>query len=444
LPLEERRERLSRLSERELGALWYDWGFWARPAQMPPPGQWRTWFIKAGRGFGKTRTGAETIRRWVEEGRYGRITFVSGTAADVRDFMVEGESGILAVSPPWDYPHYEPSKRQITWNNGAIAKCYSAEDPDALRGAQQDVAWSDEPAKWKRATETWDNLQFGLRLGSDPRNVATGTPKPTALVQKLLRSKTTVVTGGSSYENAENLAQAFIDEVIKPYEGTRLGRQEINAELLEDTPGALWTYTLIEANRRELPARDGDDGEGAEGGFLRVVVAIDPAVSSGEGSSETGIIVAGVRLELDRSGEERTHGYILEDVSLRGSPLQWATAAVNAYERWQADRIVGEVNNGGDLVESNLRSVNRSIPFRKVHASRGKRVRAEPVKALYEQGRVHHVHGASLDVLEDQMCSTDLSLPRDPENSPDHLDAMVWAVTDLMLEPSSGAGGILI
>lgn len=401
---------LSSLSEEEALMLLYEWRFWARPNQLPPENWRHVWLILAGRGFGKTRTGAETVRWLVETGQAKRIALVAPTAADARDVMVEGESGILAVSRPDFKPEYEPSKRRITWPNGAVAYTYSAEEPDRLRGPQHDFAWCDELAAWKYPDDTWDNLIFGLRLGDNPRVVVTTTPKPIPLVRKLVNDPETVVTRGSTYENAANLPPSFLKEIRDKYEGTRLGRQEIFAEILDDVPGALWTRSMLDDLRvKKAPE------------LVRVVVAIDPAVSSGEDSDETGIIVAGKGAD--------GHGYVLDDLTCRMSPDGWATRAVNAYYKHEADRIVAEVNNGGDLVEATIRTVDRKIPYKAVRASKGKRTRAEPIAALYEQGKIHHV--GSFPLLEDQMCNF---TPDGYDGSPDRVDALVWALTELMLK----------
>ncbi|HEV2263745.1 MAG TPA: terminase family protein [Stellaceae bacterium] len=388
-----------------------DWEFWARPNQLPPQGDWRVWLLLAGRGFGKTRSGAEFIRARVEAGRARRVALVGPTASDVRDVMIEGESGLLAIAGDDFRPRYEPSKRRLTWPNGAVALAFSADEPERLRGPQHDLAWCDELASWRYAA-AWDNLLLGLRLGGDPRAVVTTTPKPNKLVRDVLASPGTVVTRGSTFDNAANLAPAFLDSVVRRYRGTRLGRQELEAELLDDLPGALWSRDAIEAAR----VRAAPD-------LARVVVAIDPAASSGEGADETGIVVAG----LAHDGQV----YVLDDLSGRMSPRAWALKAIAAYKNFAADRIVAEVNNGGDMVEATLRSVQSDAPFRAVRASRGKAVRAEPVAALYEQGRVHHVGG--LPALEDQLCAFTADFDRAAaDTSPDRLDALVWAVTDLM------------
>lgn len=398
---------LASLSEEQAEALRWDWELWARDAQLPPPGDWSTWFICAGRGFGKTRSGAEWIRDQVKAGAR-RMALVAATAADARDTMVEGESGLLAISPPHERPLYEASKRRVTWPNGAIATLYSSERPDRLRGPQQEVAWCDELAAWKYPQETWDNLLFGLRLGAS-RVVVTTTPRPTKLVRALLADPTTAVSRGTTDENRANLSKTFYSTVVGKYAGTRLGRQELRAELLEDTPGALWTLALLEQNRVSAAPE-----------LVRIVVAIDPAVSANEHSAETGIVVAGL--------SEEGHGYLLEDRSGKYSPNEWAAIALELFDSYQADKIIAEVNQGGDLVESNLRTHRRNAPVKKIHASRGKRVRAEPISSLDEQHKIHHV--GVFPALEDQLTTWDAS---SSAASPDRLDARVWAFTELML-----------
>lgn len=368
------------------------------------------WLVMAGRGFGKTRIGAEWVIERQATGKYRRFALVGETAADTRDVMIEGESGILTIAPPWNRPIYEPSKRRLTWPNGAIATTYSGEKPDQLRGPQHDAAWADEVAKWRYAQDAWDNLEFGLRLGPDPRVVGTTTPRPIKLIRDLLADSLTAVTTGSSYENAANLAPSFIQRIIGKYEGTRLGRQELYAEMLEDTPGALWRRDMLESGRA---VKHPD--------LVRIVVGVDPSVSDNEESAETGIIAAG----LGTDG----HGYILDDVSLHGSPDTWARSAVTAYWKFHADRLVGEVNNGGDMVEHTIRTVDKTVAYKAVHASRGKLTRAEPIAALYEQGKIHHV--GMFATLEDQLCTWTPG-----QKSPDRMDALVWALTELMLGQS--------
>ena len=327
--------------------------------------------------------------------------------------MVEGESGLLSVGPENERPHYEPSKRRLTWPNGAIATLYSAEDPDQLRGPQHDWAWCDELASWKRP-ETWDMLLFGLRLGDDPRVVITTTPRPTKQIKELIADPTCHVTRGSTYENRANLAPAFFSQIVRRYEGTRLGRQELLAEILDDNPGALWRRADIEG---AAVATCPD--------LKRIVVAVDPAATHTEDSDETGIVVCGIA----HNGE----GYVLDDMSLKGSPHEWGSQAVAGYTKYKADRLVAEVNNGGDMVEHTVRTVSPNVSYRAVHASRGKVIRAEPIAALYEQGRVHHV--GTFPTLEDQLCQWEPGM-----KSPDRLDALVWALTDLMLEPAVESG----
>jgi len=402
----QRRAILARLSDEEALALLYDWAFWARPKQRAPRGRWFVWLILAGRGFGKTRTGAEWVRAQVENHGRRRIALVARTAADARDTMVEGESGLLACCPPWSKPKYEPSKRRIRWPNGAIATTYSGDRPDQLRGPQHDAAWADELAAW-RYPEAWDQLLFGLRLGPDPRVVVTTTPRPTPLIVALLADPRACVTRGTTLENRANLAPTTLEALLQRYEGTRLGRQELYAEVLTDHPGALWHRDALDAAR---VARAPD--------LVRVVVAVDPAVSHGEGSDETGIVVAALGADGD--------GYILEDASLRASPARWGGRAIEAYRRHAADRIVAETNQGGEMVTLTLRTIDPAVPVRPVRATRGKRTRAEPVAALYEQSRVHHV--GAWPELEDQLCQWTPGAP-----SPDRLDALVWALTELLL-----------
>ncbi len=407
--------RLPNLATRLADALERDWSSKARPNQLLPTGDWWLWMILAGRGWGKTRTGSEAVRQWVEAGKAKRIALIGATAADVRDVMVEGESGILSVSPNWNRPEYEPSKRRLTWSNGCIATTFSADEPDRLRGPQHDHAWADELGAWRYPDACWDMLQLGLRAGKHPRVIVTSTPRPTKLIRGLVarEGQGVIITKGSTYENRANLAQPFFDAIAARYEGTRIGRQELEAEILTDVAGALWQLDWIDRDR-VLAAPD----------LRRIVVAIDPAVSTNEGSDETGIIVAGV----GRDG----HGYIIDDCSGRFAPHEWAARAIEAYHSHKADRIVAEVNQGGQMVEATIRVQAPKVAFKAVHASRGKVVRAEPVSALYEQKKVHHV--AHLAQLEDQLCSFTSDYDRGRGGSPDRLDALVWALTELMLD----------
>jgi len=408
LSAEARDRYLTSLSPAALLYLKYDWELYARRNQLAPTGRWTVLLALAGRGFGKTRMICEWARKMAEEHVGCRIAIVARTAADLRDVLVEGESGILSISPDWFRPKWTPSNRRLTWPNGSIATTYSAEEPDSLRGPQHHFAVVDELASWRYAESTWNNLMLGLRLGKDPRVLAATTPRPTKLLKTLMAQPTTVVVRGSTYENLANLAPTFRDQIIARYRNTRLGRQELYAEILEDAEGALWKREeMIEAYRvTQFPD------------LVRVVVAIDPAVTSNAESDETGIVVVGI----GKNG----HGYVLDDLSLRASPQKWAEQAVAAYHKYRADRIVAEVNNGGDLVVFTLQTIDKSLPVKKLTATREKRTRAEPVAALYEQGRVHHV--GTFPDLEDKLCSWEPG-----ERSPDRLDALVWCLTELML-----------
>mgnify|MGYP003531811726 FL=1 len=401
-------EKLRRL-EAAVEAVRFDWSRRARPDQLTPADgalPWRVWLLLAGRGFGKTRTGAEHIRAKVASGAAKRIALVARSAADVRDVIVEGESGLLAVSHPSERPTWEPSKRRLTWPNGAIATTYSADEPDQLRGPQHDYAWADELAAW-RYPDAWDQLLFGLRLGADPRVIVTTTPRPTPIIRALVTSPTTHVTRGRTRDNAANLAPGFLDAIVARFEGTRLGRQELDGEILDDNPGALWKRDGIDA-ARVSQAPD----------LRRIVVGVDPAVTANAASDETGIIVAGLGFD--------GRYYVLGDYSGRYSPDQWASRVVKAYRDHKADRVIAERNQGGDLVEQNLRTVDRTLPVTTVHAKRGKALRAEPVSSLYEQGRVSHV--GALAALEDQMTAWD---PAGDAESPDRVDALVYALAEL-------------
>lgn len=414
----------AQLTEHEWSIAKYIWRAWARRDQLAPDGAWSTWLVLAGRGWGKTRTGAEFIRDEVESGRMRRIALVAPTAGDARDVMVEGESGILAISPPWHKPKYEPSKRRLTWPNGARATVFSGEEPNRLRGPQFDGYWADELAAWKYPKEAWDNLQFGLRLGTNPRGIVTTTPRPTQIIRDLIKNARTSVTKGSTYDNAANLAPIFLQAIREAYEGTRLGRQEIFAEVLTDNPNALWTLALIEANRVLFKPKN----------LRRVSVAVDPAGSSQENSNETGITVGGIG-PCSCKGKVEEHGFLWRDESGIYTPGEWATKTMDCYTEEEADRIVAERNFGGDMVESTIRSDPRGahVKVEMVNASRGKARRAEPVQALDEQGKVHHV--GTFAKLEDQMTQWD---PMDPRAlSPDRMDSRVWLFTDLMLGAQS-------
>jgi phage terminase large subunit-like protein len=391
----------------------------AHEHQKPPPENWTTWLLLGGRGAGKTRAGAEWIRSlvegWNEHGQRARhIALVAESYADAREIMIEGVSGIRACAAPAHRPSYEASRRRLVWPGGEVAYCFSAEDPDGVRGFQFDAAWCDELAKWRYAEETWSNLQLALRLGPRPRQMVTTTPRPTGLLKRIHGAKTTARTHASSYENASNLSPAFFSEIAAQYEGTALGRQELYGEIVEDVEGALWMWSMIEA-ARIAAAPD----------LARVVVAVDPPAGAGPNGSECGIVVAG------GDGE---NAYVLADWSAGGlSPRGWAERAVAAYTEFEADRIVVEVNQGGDMAREVIAQVDAAVPVRAVRATRGKRLRAEPVAALYERGLVRHV--GAFPKLEDQMTSfTGVGA-----ESPDRLDALVWAITELMLRKKSAS-----
>lgn len=415
----ERDALLAELSDQDAAALLHDWRFWGRAKQLPPPGDWRTWILRAGRGFGKTRAGSGFVHlRAMAEARW--IALVAKTPADARDYMIEGPGGFLGRPKlqdnfhPSERPIYEPSKRRLTWPTGSWATVYSSEEPDQLRGFSGDTAWLDEFAKWDNPRDCWDNLQFGMREASAdrPRILITTTPRPINILREIESLPSSVTVVGDSYENRINLDESWFTDVIERYAQTSLGRQEVFADILDELPGALWTRENIEKKR--IPRKPAE--------LDRIVVAVDPAVTSKEGSDETGIVVVAT------AGD---HGYVLEDLSGRKKPDKWARDAVEAYYRYSADRVVAEVNNGGDLVELTLRTVDKNVSYKAVHASRGKRVRAEPVAALYEQGRVHHV--GLFSELEDQLCT---HTPEE-KDSPDRLDALVWGLTELML-PEGG------
>lgn len=382
-----------------------------------PGGDWSVWLIMAGRGWGKTRTGAETVLDLVERG-YGAVGLVARTVSDVRNVMIEGpKSGLLACARRRGYElNYEPSKRKVTWPNGAVAFTYSGDKPDQLRGPEHDALWSDEFAAW-RYPEAWDMALMGLRIGERPVAIATTTPRPVSHVRDLIKTQGTLITRGSTYDNAANLSQMALQVLEEKYGGTRLGRQELDAELLDDVPGALWTRDLLDKYRLAHGERPPE--------MARIVVAIDPATTSTSESNETGIVVCG----LGTDGR----GYILADVSIRARPSKWAQVAIDAFNLWQANYIVAETNNGGEMVEEVLRTKDATVPYKAVHASRGKRTRAEPISSLYEQGRVRHV-GAFAE-LEDQFCTW---VP-DEGDSPDHLDAAVWGLTFLMLKKGTAS-----
>jgi phage terminase large subunit-like protein len=398
----------------ELEAIAYDWSLWARPEQRMPAGDdWRVWLIMAGRGFGKTRTLAESARQLVYTvPAGGRIALIAPTSSDCRDVIVEGESGILNVFPPRERPVYEPSKRRVTFHNGALGVLYSAEEPERLRGPQHHHALCDEIAVYPEPKALFDNLRFGLRLGANPRIVCCTTPRAGhKTLLEMTADPNTVVTRGSTFANRANLPASVLAEFERIYGGTRIGRQELEGQLLEEAEGALWRGAQIEALRvRQAPE------------LVRIVVAIDPSVTSGPESDEVGIIAAGLGVD--------GHGYVLQDGSGRMSPDDWGQRSVVIFDRWDADKIVAESNNGGDLIVSLMRTVRPNVPIEKVHASRGKITRAEPVAALYEQSKAHHVGG--FPELEQEMTNY---VPGE-SRSPNRMDALVWAMSYLMLRPA--------
>jgi phage terminase large subunit-like protein len=402
-----------------LGALRGDWRSIARDEQLPPAGDWTTWIFCAGRGAGKTRSGAEWVQERVETGVARRIHLIAPTAADCRDVMVEGPAGILSIAQPHLRPIYTPSLRKLEWPNGAIALLFSSDDPSRLRGPQCDLLWVDELCAMRSAQEVLDMAMMGLRLGKDPRCLITTTPRPIKPFRALIdrTGKDVVVTRCSTMANAENLARPFLSQ-LQQYQGTRLGRQELNAELLTDVPGALWTLTMIEDTRiDEAPAQ-----------FQRIVIGVDPAGSTAEWADMTGIVVAGLSHE--------NHLYILEDASGSYTPSQWAQVVVDLYHRHRADRICVERNYGGDMCEAVIRGADPSVAIKTVTSSRGKILRAEPIAALWEQKRAHVV--GSMPALEDQLCNFTHSYDRSRDGSPDKLDALVFAATELTAGATAG------
>jgi len=404
------------------------WELWARKDQLPPKSDaqgnaWLTWLVLGGRGAGKTRTGAEWVKSYAQapktagEANSRRIALVAETFGDAREIMVHGISGLLAVHPPDQRPVYEATRRRLVWPSGAVAQLFSADDPESLRGPQFNAAWCDELCKWRYGETAWDMLQFGLRLGRFPRQVVTTTPRPSPLLKRIMAAPSTVTVKSSTHDNAVNLAPGFLQTVIGRYEGTRLGRQEIDAEILEDNPNALWQRQVIEQFRVAMPPR-----------LNRIIVAIDPPASSTRRSDACGIICAGV--------DDLGHGFILKDETCGAvRPLEWARIALRTYHQFAADALVAEVNQGGDMVKAIIAQVDAGVPVKSVRATRGKWVRAEPIAALYAQGKVHHV--GAFAQLEDQMCDL-TSAGKSGGRSPDRVDALVWALTELMLRHEAG------
>ncbi|MEE2567336.1 DNA-packaging protein [Hyphobacterium marinum] len=404
---------MAKMGQRELMAMLADWTFWGRTEQHPPETDWSIWLFLGGRGAGKTRAGAEWVSAQVRAG-CRRVALVAPTLGDAREVMVDGPSGLKQVSPWGERPVFEVSRRRLVWPNGAIGYVFSAEDADSLRGPQFDCAWADEFAAWAAPQATLDNLRLGLRLGDNPRLAVTTTPRPIPALKRLITQPGVAVTRGGTAQNANNLAPGFLAAMEASYGGSRLGRQELDGELIEDPPGALWTRDDIEA------AITGERGD-----FDRIVVAVDPPASAHAGSDECGIVVAGAR----GSGPGRV-ATILADKSFGpASPEAWARVVAQSYEEFEADRVVAEVNQGGDMVMSVLAATGAGLPVSAVRASRGKHVRAEPVAALYAAGRVKHT--GRFRELEDQMCA--FGAPDAPKSSPDRVDALVWAVSVLLL-----------
>lgn len=412
----EERERFFRaLAKARLGGLIEEWGFWGRKNQLPPEGEdWRIWLMMAGRGFGKTRAGAEWVRGLAQADGRVRIALVAATMAEGRGVMIEGESGLLGIAPPGARPNYEPSLRRLTWPGGAQAFLYSAAEPEALRGPQHHFAWCDEIAKWPHGTETWDNLEMGLRLGDRPRIMATTTPRPVALVRRLIAASGVAITGGATGDNVAHLPAAYLAAMRESYGDTRIGRQELGGELIEEMEGALWSRSLIERCRARAVA-----------GTRRVVIGVDPPAGASAGSDACGIVA----VALGQDGA----AYVIEDATAQGlSPEGWARIVAGAAERNGADRVIAEANNGGEMVRSVLRAAAAGMAVKLVHAAHGKVARAEPVAALYEAGRAFHV--GAFPALEDEMAG--LRMGGDyagPGRSPDRADALVWAMTELML-----------
>jgi phage terminase large subunit-like protein len=422
---------IASLTEMEALQFRYDYNLYARPAQRAPWGIWDTWIILGGRGLGKTWAGAQQVNQWAEQlGNGGHIALVAKDPADARDVMIEGkESGILACAPPWFRPKYSPSLRLLEWPNGCIAHTYSSEVPDDLRGPQHHKAWGDEPCKWKYAQATWDNLELGLRLGRNPQTVLTTTPRPIQFLIDLLKETGTRVTTGDTFQNQVNLSPKFISKILRKYDGTRLGQQEIYAQMLTDVKGALWTLKQIEKLRVRAPK-----GMLAPVPITNIVIGVDPnaagpsdvlslaVADEDEGGAECGIIVGGQGTD--------GHLYVLGDFSDVLSPAGWGSRVVSHFSALKANQVVGEANNGGDMVEFVVRTAAKDAGvecvFKKVHASRGKRTRAEPIAALYEQGRAHHV--GMFAELEDQMATWVPGM-----TSPDRMDALVWMATEVML-----------
>ncbi len=415
---------LNSLSPNTIAAMPWLFDIWALPHQTPPEGNWRNWLLLGGRGAGKTRAGAEWIRSLVEgstpseAGQYKRIALVADTIDQAREVMIFGESGILACTPPDRRPKWVATRKMLEWPNGATAQIFSGSEPESLRGPQFDAAWLDEFGKWKKAKDTWEMLQFGLRLGDDPKILITTTPRTVGILKKLMDDPDTVQTHAPTDANRANLAPGFLEAIETQYAGTRLGRQEIDGEMITDVDGALFTYEMIERCREDAPEK-----------FDRIIVAVDPPASHHSKSDECGIIVAGA--VFDGQDQRNWRAYVLADLSMKQArPEEWAARAVAGYHEFGADCVLAEVNQGGNMVESLIKQVDPSTAFRAARATHGKSIRAEPIAALYAQGRVKHVD--IFESLEDQMLLM-TTTGFHGGGSPDRLDAMVWAINELMV-----------
>lgn len=425
-------EFASTLNDKEAEQLYFDWYLWARNDQLPPDLQpkkstqyaknWQNWILLGGRGAGKTRAGAEWIRAQAlgiapfADKPAWRIALIGETFNDVREVMLEGDSGLLNIHPKHQRPTYIASRKRLEWPNGAVAQLFSAEEPESLRGPQFHAAWCDEFAKWPYDEDVWDMLQFGMRLGDEPRVVLTTTPRNRKKLKDILAMEGSFVSKASTFDNKQNLAAAFLQNIDRNYAGTNLGRQELYGEIIEDRQGALWNYQLIEDTRRRVKDYAVDE-------FARIILAIDPPATSHKKSNACGMIIAAM------DGDK--HAYILADITMQAaSPIIWAKKAVEMYHRFNVDRIVAEVNQGGEMVETILRTIDAQISYAAVFARKDKKSRAEPVAALYEQNRVHHL--GLFEPLEDEMCQFD-HLIGSSRNSPDRVDALVWAVSHLLL-----------
>jgi phage terminase large subunit-like protein len=419
-----RARALAMFTERDGAELFYDWEFWSRPEQKPPPGDWVYWLILAGRGAGKTRAGAEAVRLWVKN--FAFVNLIGPTHDDVRDVMVLGESGLMAICPTPERPHFSRSSQRLVWPNGAVSLLFSAEEPDRLRGKQHMKLWLDEVAAWNYP-DAFEQALLGLRLGAKPQAVITTTPRPNRLIKQLVDDKDAIVTRGSTFDNASHLAEAFLKRITMRYQGRMIGRQELFAEIVEEAPGALWTRALIE--RQRLAAST------SAAVYSEIVIGVDPPAKSGASADECGIVVVG------RTAEGAIH--VIADLTSQGeTPGQWAARVGAAFRRFKANRVVAEINNGGEMVVEVLRQSDPNLPVRKVTATRGKFLRAEPVATAHERGIVHHL--GDFPKLEDQLCSLTPDFDaRVSGFSPDRADALVWAIADLIAPERAGAQALL-